>query len=473
MRSSSASCQEIMATQRALLFTALVFAACITGNAADVCPALLSLRQDIIDAGGTNCGWTLKEHVGGYLQKPAECDSIAAAGIANDALGRRASGCLAEPENQGRCGNCWAFASAHTFSDRLRLSGNDLVVSAEDVTTCIHQLDPDLVGPRSPNRIPNGCCGGRLNAGFQYFQDEGAVSRECKPNSLAGYSPAVKERTPSLTCTCTCGGTMPGPFDRGDLRLQASQQVRTDLLLDELENGPVLVDMFIPKDFRLYSCGIYCRTMGDLGNSHAVEIVDYGTENGIDYWVVKNSWGSNFGENGYFRIRIGEPYFVRSEYGLAPVLTGTTDSADSSFEPSNLELSCAPTSMTNTSDEFLIDAAEYVVETVASEIECRSNGSNSTSISSGTVTVTVESVMEATSQSVAGTLFDLTIDAAISDCNDVAIITADVFLHLNGTLELIGFQYFPDGQPNSGVSAYRNTNTGLGLLIVLCMLSLI
>ena len=465
MRSSSASCQEIMATQLALLFIVFIFAARIAGNAADVCQALLDLQQEITDAGGATCGWTPKRNIGGYLQKPAGCVNIAAAGLANDVLGRRASGRLAEPESQGGCGNCWAFASAHTFSDRLRLFGNnqmDLVVSAEDVTTCIPQLDPGLVGPGPPG-APNGCCGGTLNAGFQFFQDEGAVSRECKPFSLAGYSDDIKEQTPSLTCTDTCEGTMPGPFNRGNLRLQASKRVRTEAeIIDALQNGPVLVNMRLPIEFKfLYGCGIYCHTRGPLGGGHQVELVDYGRENGIDYWVVKNSWGSNIGENGYFRIRRGESYFLRSGYGLAPVITGTTDSIDSLTDPNNLELSCAPT-VTDTSDEFVIDAAEYVVETVDLKGECRCP----TSSTSDTVTVTVESVTEATSQSVAGTLFDLTIDAAISDCDDEAIITADVALNLNGTLELIGFQYFPDGQPGSGVSRYANT--GLGLLIVLC-----
>ena len=62
------------------------------------------------------------------------------------------------------------------------------------------------------------------------------------------------------------------------------------------------------SDFFSYSDGIYdsdlccerCRR-----TNHAVLVVGYGTENGIDYWLVKNSWGPNWGNNGYFKIKRG------------------------------------------------------------------------------------------------------------------------------------------------------------------------
>jgi C1A family cysteine protease len=64
-------------------------------------------------------------------------------------------------------------------------------------------------------------------------------------------------------------------------------------------NGPLYVTFYVSSDFYSYKSGIYSdsrRYCGTQYNNHAVLLVGYGTENGIDYWTVKNSWSSNWGE---------------------------------------------------------------------------------------------------------------------------------------------------------------------------------
>jgi len=56
------------------------------------------------------------------------------------------------------------------------------------------------------------------------------------------------------------------------------------------------------SDFMNYKGGIYHYTSGVMQGGHAVKIVGWGIEHGIDYWICANSWGSKWGENGYFRI---------------------------------------------------------------------------------------------------------------------------------------------------------------------------
>jgi len=74
------------------------------------------------------------------------------------------------------------------------------------------------------------------------------------------------------------------------------------------EHGPVSVCYQVISDFRDYTTGVYqsdsCgSTTHDV--NHAVLAVGFGTENGVDYWIVKNSWGAAWGDQGYFKIKRG------------------------------------------------------------------------------------------------------------------------------------------------------------------------
>ena len=75
-----------------------------------------------------------------------------------------------------------------------------------------------------------------------------------------------------------------------------------------VENGPIALGYQVKGDFKAYKSGVYrnddCGTRPDQVN-HAVLAVGYGTENGIDYWYVKNSWDESWGDHGFFKIERG------------------------------------------------------------------------------------------------------------------------------------------------------------------------
>ena len=63
--------------------------------------------------------------------------------------------------------------------------------------------------------------------------------------------------------------------------------------------------MEIYTDFFNYRSGIYSHTTGSYAGGHAIKIIGYGVENVTQYWICANSWGPQWGENGFFRIPIG------------------------------------------------------------------------------------------------------------------------------------------------------------------------
>merc|ERR1712046_398787 len=68
------------------------------------------------------------------------------------------------------------------------------------------------------------------------------------------------------------------------------------------EGGPVEAAFTVYSDFETYESGIYQHVSGSYEGGHAIRIVGWGTEDGVDYWKVANSWNPYWGEAGYFRI---------------------------------------------------------------------------------------------------------------------------------------------------------------------------
>lgn len=69
--------------------------------------------------------------------------------------------------------------------------------------------------------------------------------------------------------------------------------------------GSVTAAFTVYEDFLTYKSGIYTHKSGSALGGHAVKIVGYGNESGQNYWLVANSWNSDWGDNGYFKIAEG------------------------------------------------------------------------------------------------------------------------------------------------------------------------
>jgi hypothetical protein len=180
-------------------------------------------------------------------------------------------------KNQGQCGSCWAFSSSGATEGAWAVSTNQLYnLSAQELVDCSTQN--------------SGCDGGDTDLAFDFIKTNGLCTEESY--QYTGVEGACKE--------CELVAKIAGYTD-------VNPGNETGLMA-QLEFGPVSVAIEADQQaFQLYSSGVFD---GDCGTNldHAVLLVGYGTDetSGLDYWVVKNSWGWTWGENGYIRLVRGK-----------------------------------------------------------------------------------------------------------------------------------------------------------------------
>lgn len=79
-----------------------------------------------------------------------------------------------------------------------------------------------------------------------------------------------------------------------------------DKMKQALQEGPIACGIAVPQSLDDYTGGIYCDGSGDMDIVHDISVVGYGSEAGAPYWLVRNSWGHHWGEEGFFRVCRGK-----------------------------------------------------------------------------------------------------------------------------------------------------------------------
>jgi len=184
-------------------------------------------------------------------------------------------------KNQGQCGSCWAFSTTGSTEGAWAIAKGELVsLSEEQLVDC------------SSAQGNQGCQGGLMDQGFEYIiQNHGICSEASYPYvSAGGTSPGTCSAS-----SCTSVATISSYTD-----VPANNEAA---LLSAAAGQPVSVAIEADQSvFQSYTGGIINDPSCGTTLDHGVLVVGYGTDNGQDYWIVKNSWGASWGESGYVRL---------------------------------------------------------------------------------------------------------------------------------------------------------------------------
>ncbi|CAJ1083415.1 procathepsin L-like isoform X2 [Xyrichtys novacula] len=191
----------------------------------------------------------------------------------------RKNGLVSPVQNQGMCGSCWAFSSLGALEGQMKKQTGALVpLSPQNLVDC------------SIKDGNHGCRGGFISKAFGYIIRNGGVDSERfypyeHQNGKCRYSDAGK------AAYCSKFHILPHGDEKA---LQAAVA----------SVGPVSVAVnAMLRSFHLYRGGLYnVPNCNPRFTNHAVLVVGYGTDRGQDFWLVKNSWGTAWGEQGFIRI---------------------------------------------------------------------------------------------------------------------------------------------------------------------------
>ncbi|KAI5641264.1 papain family cysteine protease domain-containing protein [Phthorimaea operculella] len=152
-----------------------------------------------------------------------------------------------------------------------------------------------------------GCDGGHIDAAWLFATKYGLVDADCFPY-VAKVTRCPYRRSDDLK-TAGCRPKIQSRTLKYRMSPPYKIDQEKDIQYELMESGPVQAIMHVYQDFFHYKDGIYRHTK--YGNQHemglhSVKIIGWGEERGDRYWIVANSWGSDWGENGYFRIARGD-----------------------------------------------------------------------------------------------------------------------------------------------------------------------
>ena len=195
------------------------------------------------------------------------------------------------------CGSCWAHAATSTVSDRIKINRKaawpDINIAPQVLISCSQD---------------EGCHGGEAYNAFEWMSKNEITDETCTVYRARGHDNGQKcsqmtvceNCTPGKPCWAQDNYKVYGTDEFGSVKGEQA------MMQEIYQRGPIACGIAVPEALEDYKGGVFSDTTGDMDIVHDISVVGFGVdESGKKFWTVRNSWGANWGENGFVRVERG------------------------------------------------------------------------------------------------------------------------------------------------------------------------